>query len=166
MVNSSCDSGSNPSLKNEFRLQYLQITSLSVQKSKFSATKTALFSFQNSDVAGMRGAFFRGVGWVGWAPFSSLIDLARNFMTSSNDTQTQPQPRSQEKERWPGNEVDRRLTHQNRQGALGQKERGPGLGMTPVDARRCQGPIIRLPSFARSRQLSGEFEVQFFRTVK
>ena len=62
MVNSSsCDSGSNLSPKNEFRLQYLQITSLSVQKSKFSAAKTALFSFQNRDVAGMRGAFFRGV---------------------------------------------------------------------------------------------------------
>ena len=61
MVNSSCDSGSNLSPKNEFRLQYLQITSFSVQKSKFSATKTALFSFQNRDVAGMRGAFFRGV---------------------------------------------------------------------------------------------------------
>ena len=65
MVNSSCDSGSNLSPKNEFRLQYLQITSFSVQKSKFSATKTALFSFQNRDVAGMRGAFFRGVKTTG-----------------------------------------------------------------------------------------------------
>ena len=34
---------------------------LFVQKSKFSAAKTALFSFKNRDVAGMRGAFFRGV---------------------------------------------------------------------------------------------------------
>ena len=70
MVNSSCDSGSNLSPKNEFRLQYLQITSLYVQKSsKFSATKTALFSFQNRDVAGMRGAFFRDVGRT---PFQAL----------------------------------------------------------------------------------------------